>query len=329
MTTIRYGSKDYPRKEDESVLATLLRHDVDIPYSCEVGACHTCLMRRTDGEVPESAQHGLKATLRKQHYFLACQYMPEEDVQVAHADDEDVSSHATVTAVEHPSADICRVLLEPASPLYYHPGQYINLRRHDDLIRSYSLASLPSEDQQLELHVRRMDNGQMSNWINDQLQVGDHIDFQGPYGECFYINENTEQDLLFIGTGTGLAPLIGIVRDALHNQHSGNIYLYHGSRQLSGLYMDKELKQLAEKHNNFHYVPCLSGNTKLQSVRRQRANDAAFSDFKALTGMRVYICGHPSMVNAAKMTAYLNGADMNNILTDPFEMKNLRHKTRA
>ncbi|MGD8484671.1 MAG: FAD-binding oxidoreductase [Thioalkalispiraceae bacterium] len=328
MPSIKYGGKHYRQQKGESVLATLLRQNVDIPYSCEVGACHTCLMRRTDGEVPESAQPGLKSTLKQQHYFLACQFIPDEDIQVAHADDEDVSSHATVTSIDYLGEDICRVRLDPATPLYYHAGQYINLKRNDDLIRSYSLASVPRLDQQLELHVKLMDNGQMSNWIYNELRVGDHVDIQGPYGDCFYVQDNAEQDLLFVGTGTGLAPLMGIARDALDNNHSGNIYLYHGSRNLPGLYMHNELKQLAEANNRFHYIPCLSGDGQITSVRHQRANEAAFADFTDLKDMKIYLCGHPEMVKQAKMSAYLNGADIGNIFVDAFEMKNLRQQPR-
>lgn len=328
MPVITYGGKHYPQQSGESVLATLLRHKLEIPYSCEVGACHTCLMRRTDGEVPSTAQAGLKPTLQHQHYFLACQFSPQEDITIAHADDNEVSTHSTVINIEYPANDVCKLLLEPSAPLYYYAGQYINLRRDDNLIRSYSLASVPNLDAQLELHIKLMDNGTMSHWIHRDLKVGDHIDIQGPYGDCYYLQDNPQQDMLFIGTGTGLAPLIGILRDAIHSGHKGNLYLYHGSRHQAGLYLDNELKQLAETVSNFHYIPCLSSDTGNNTIRAQRANDAAFADFKDLKGMKVYLCGHPGMVNQAKMTAYLNGAAIDDIYADPFEMKNLRQQPR-
>jgi NAD(P)H-flavin reductase len=92
--------------------------------------------------------------------------------------------------------------------------------------------------------------------------------------------------------------------------------------------MHNELKQLAEANNRFHYIPCLSGDGQIKSVRHQRANEAAFADFTDLKDMKIYLCGHPEMVKQAKMSAYLNGADMGNIFVDAFEMKNLRQQPR-
>jgi hypothetical protein len=78
--------------------------------------------------------------------------------------------------------DVCQLRIESATSLYYHAGQFINLRRADGLTRSYSLASLPMEDGFLELHVKRMPGGAMSQWIHDELAVGDELELQGPHG---------------------------------------------------------------------------------------------------------------------------------------------------
>ncbi len=329
MISLTYGNDTHTCEPGESVLAVLLRSNVDVPYSCRAGACHSCLLRRSDGAVPASSQPGLKPTLREQNYFLACQLVPDEDISVSLPDDALVTGHAIVVGLEHLNKDICRVLLEPATPLYYHAGQYINLRRQDGLARSYSLASVPSVDKHLELHVRRLDNGRMSNWINDVLQVGDQLDFHGPYGDCFYLPDAEEQDLLLIGTGTGLAPLMGIARDALRSQHRGDIHLFHGSRTIRDLYLDRCLRELAEGHPNFHYRACVTGEDAVDEVRHGRANEIAFSEFPDLNAKRVYLCGLPAMVNTARKIAYLNGAAMENIMADAFEMTDLRKEERT
>lgn len=332
MRTIRFKGRDYEGQDGESVLTILLSHKLNIPYSCTAGACHACLMRRTDGEVPESAQPGLKASLKQQQYFLACQFVPDEDISVSLADGEDVSAHATISQVEHLDDATCRIFLEPATPLYYHAGQYINLCRSDGLVRSYSLASVPGLDSSMEIHVRRMQNGKMSNWLHDKVKAGDHIDFQGPYGDCLYVNDAPGQDMLLIGTGTGLAPLIGIARDALNSGHQGQIYLYHGSRSLAGLYRHQQLRQLANDHTNFHYISCVSGDNEViaedPAIRHGRANDLAFADITDLKNMRVFLCGHPEMVKQSRRIAFLNGASMNQIMADPFEMQELRTAPR-
>ena len=81
------------------------------------------------------------------------------------------------------SPNVCKLLIEPTLTFVYHAGQFINLRRPDGLVRSYSLASLPTEDYFLEIHVQRKGDGAMSNWILDELKAGDELDIQNASGE--------------------------------------------------------------------------------------------------------------------------------------------------
>lgn len=312
----------------ETVLDTLLRHEVVVPYSCKSGLCQTCMLRATKGEVPEHAQKGLKDSLRDQQYFLACLCKPHEDLYITSADDAELFEHAVVREKNMLAKDICQLIIEPAMPLYYHAGQFINLRRDAGLIRSYSLASLPQTDSCLELHIKRFKNGKMSQWLIDTVQVGESIDIQGPYGTCYYNSGESQQNLLLIGTGTGLAPLTGIIKDALYGHHQGEIYLYHGSRETTGLYYQAELSAIAKRFSQFHYVPCLSGEDVAGNILSGRANDVALEQHKDLKSWRVYICGAPDMVNSARKQAYLAGAQMNAIYTDPFELTDLRKTPR-
>ncbi|MDP1166043.1 hypothetical protein Q6281_31615, partial [Klebsiella pneumoniae] len=67
-----------------------------------------------------------------------------------------------------------------------------------------------------------------------------------------------ERPLILIGTGSGIAPLHGILRDALRQGHTGPIHIYHGTRQPEDLYLDQSLHDLASRHDNVHYYPCVS-----------------------------------------------------------------------
>ena len=84
----------------------------------------------------------------------------------------------------------------------------------DGLARSYSIASLLTDDS-LELHVRVLPEGRMSQWLASTARVGHADGDPGPSGDCFYTAGREDQPLLLAGTGTGLAPLFGIARDAL------------------------------------------------------------------------------------------------------------------
>jgi NAD(P)H-flavin reductase len=314
--------------DSETVLDTLLRNDVVVPYSCRSGHCQSCILQASKGSVPKSAQKGLKDTFREQNYFLACQCVPAEVLHIASPADAELYEHAVVREKTMLAENICQLIIEPAMPLYYHAGQFINLRKNNGLVRSYSLASLPQTDSCLELHIKRFNNGEMSQWLMDELDVGQSVDIQGPYGTCYYSSGEAQQNLLLIGTGTGLSPLIGIIKDALHSKHQGEIFLYHGSRSISGLYYQSVLAEIEKRFPQFHYISCLSGDDVPQGVLSGRAHDVAMMQHPNLKDWNVYLCGDPAMVATAKKMAYLGGAKLSDIYADPFELTDLRKSPR-
>lgn len=318
MPAIQFQDVTHALREGETVLECLNRQGVVIPSSCRSGVCQTCLMRATAGTPPPAAQNGLKPTLKEQGYFLACLCRPQEDLQIALAG-EDVAprTSATVLSKEALNSDIVRLSLRCKKPLDYRAGQFAHLRRNDGLTRSYSLPGPPREDGVIEFHVRRLPDGEMSEWIHEALSPGDSVEVAGPYGDCFYTSDAEEQGLLLIGTGSGLAPLWGIVSDALKQGHTRPIRLYHGSWKPEGLYLVEELRQLSAEHPNFVYVPCVDADP-LPGYRHGRADQVAFTDLPDLKGWRVYLCGHPEMVKSAKKRAFLSGASMSHIYADPF-----------
>ena len=324
MPRITYGRAAFDCTPPETVLDVLLREGCDIPFSCRKGICFTCIMQAVDGEVPAAAQTGLKGTLRAKGYFLSCMYRPDTDVTVAAAADAAIFTRAVVTRVERSTPKMCRIFLAPATSLFYHPGQFINLRRRDGLSRSYSLASVPRVEPDLELHVKSLPGGRMTSWVFDELRAGEEVDFQGPNGTCFYVSGRPGQPLLLIGNGPGLAPLIGIARDALQDGHSGPIHLYHGTRHPDGLYLQDALRGLAAANHNFTYHACVSGKSVPECSRGGRADDLAFSDHGDLTDWRVFLSGYPPMVYAAQKTVYLKGASLGDIHAEPFELRELR-----
>lgn len=321
MPVITYDKQSYECEDGETVLRCLTRHGVSIPSSCESGVCQTCLMRGIQGRPPAAAQQGLKDTLQAQHYFMACVCEPGEDMEVVLAGaDVPHLLEAEVVAKEMLGHDILRVRLKPAQPFDYKPGQFINLYRPDGLVRSYSLASVPQRDAHLELHVRVLPEGSMSTWIRDGMRLGDTLAFEGPVGDCFYVPGRPQQNILLVGTGTGLAPLWGVLRDALAHGHTGQVRLFHGSYTASGLYLMDALHDLAHAHDNFVYTPCVDGmdNDKAAGVTVGRADLAALAAIPDLKSWRIYLCGHPEMVAVMKKKAFLAGASLSDIYADPF-----------
>ncbi len=322
MVNIRYAKDNFELEQNQSVLDCLTNRGVPVPFSCRSGACQTCLMRATGGTPPELSQQGLKDSLKLQNYFLACVCHPTADLEVALPGDADIQAVilATVKSLRLLNAEIMHVVLECHAPIDYRAGQFINLFQNQALGRSYSLASVPHQDDHLHLHVRRLPQGRVSGWIHEELRPGETVEIRGPGGDCFYTPGNTEQGLILIGTGSGLAPLYGIIRDALSQEHTGPIHLFHGSRDLNGLYLTGELRDLVEQYSNFNYVPCLSGEDVPHGFAAGRVHDVAFQHIPSLKNWRMFLCGHPEMVRVAKRKSFLVGASMKNIYADAFNV---------
>jgi len=316
MTKVTLEGSTFELGPGETVLNGLLRNGVHVTSSCRVGACQTCLMRATQGAVPAASQYGLKDTMKARGYFLACVCRPEEDLELKGAG-ADIQVSASVVGLDKLSPTVVRVRLKTERAFDYRPGQYAVILRNDGLARSYSLASLPSEDA-LEMHVRKVPQGRMSSWLFDEAKVGDAVVLQGPSGECFYVAGQPEQPLLLAGTGTGLAPLYGVLRDALLQGHTGPIWLFHGAIEPSGLYLVSELRAIAEAHANVQYIPCVLRGEEAGEVRVGPLDQVLFKDLPKLKGFRSFVCGDPALVTALKKKIFLAGAPLREIYADAF-----------
>ena len=320
MARIKFDGQDLEVQTDSSVLSTLLKKGYEIPNSCQAGVCQSCLMQATEGKVPELAQKGLKDSLKAQNYFLACSCHPQEDLSVQLPSAESTQIPAVVTQLEPLGKDIMLLKLKPEKHFEYRAGQHVTLWRDQHIGRSYSLASIPELDDELIFHIKHVANGQFSSWVFKQLAVGDKINIQGPAGDCFYTPGDDKQDILLIGTGTGLAPLYGIVRDALRNGIKGTIHLFHGALDVSGLYLRKELEALAANHENLFYHPGVLNNTGPlpAGVHQGPIDEIALNIVPKPAGRKVFLCGAPELVQQLRKTIFLAGSNMNDIYADAF-----------
>lgn len=327
MAILKYQGREARTREGETVLDAFLRQGISVPFSCRNGTCHVCLQQCVSGEIPPVAQNDLGQELRDRGYFKTCKCVPLGDMEIAPP--EGLYSTTLVYGKELLAPHVCKLLIEPPGNLEYRAGQFVNLRGSDRLIRSYSLASVPGDDYFLELHVQRKNGGAMSGWIFDTLQAGDEIDIQGPSGDCYYRPEERTHPILMVATGTGLAPLYGILRQALRDRHRGDIHLYHGGRDESRFYLRRELRELEKAHPHFHYHECISGTrTPPAGILAGRVHEVAFSRHTDLRGWHVHLAGLAEMVDAGEQLAVKHGAAPHRIYSDAFALRDLRSKPR-
>jgi CDP-4-dehydro-6-deoxyglucose reductase, E3 len=311
VAALTYKNRPVEISPGETVLEALLRAGLEAPFSCRAGQCQTCLARAVDGKPPEESQHGLTEAQRALGFFLPCVCRPTSPLTIVPHDDAGAPKEATIRAIEPLAEDVVRLRVETDS-FAYRPGQFVELIAEDDLRRHYSLASHPEKDPFLEMHVRLHPEGRMSRRLRLDLKPGDKLRLAGPRGTCFYEGVDKDQPLTLIGAGTGLAPLYGVLRDALSRGHRGPIRLYHGARARNGLYLSHELTALARAHENVAYIPAAlddGGDIAALAVQAE-AGQAARAAF--------YLCGGENLVKRLKRDLFMAGAGMKAIRSDVF-----------
>lgn len=306
-------------EEGQTILDASLRQGVWLPFACGHGTCATCKVQLLEGEVDigNASPFALMDMERDEGKILACCAIPESDL-VIEADidvDPDFMGFAiedfegTVTAIEDLSPTIKGIQLTLDHPIEFQAGQYINLHLPGvEGARAFSIANKPSDNDKVELHVRRVPEGAGTGYIHDQLKVGETLRLSGPYGQ-FFTRKSAPEDLIFIAGGSGLSSPQSMVLELLEQGDSRNITLLQGARNLAELYNRELFEELARQHENFTYVPALDAPLPEDNWTgfTGYVHEAAIAHFDGqFSGHKAYMCGPPPMIDAA-ITALMRG----------------------
>jgi aromatic O-demethylase, reductase subunit len=311
--TATVGDRTVRCGEDQPILDAFLRAGVWMPNSCNQGTCGTCKLRVVSGDVDyrNSPADTLTDEERAAGLALACQARLRSDAVVE-------STGAAGGRATHPLRDVTATVLEIdeiargtlrlrlglPEPLAFDPGQYVELVVPGTGVRrQYSLANTADEDKVLELHVRLVQGGAATEgWIFNGLAVGDRVEITGPLGD-FVLPAEDEDDggpMVLIGGGTGLTPLIGLVRTVLAREPDREVLLYHGVRGAADLYELDLMAELAEAHAGFRFVPVLSHEQPPEGTPHRTGfpTDLFVDDVASARGWSGWLCGPPAMVAA-------------------------------
>lgn len=192
-------------------------------------------------------------------------------------------------------------IVEGAEHFDFVPGQFVSIKQRKpdgkEHTRAYSLANAPRGNT-FDLCLNRVEDGFLSNWLCD-LEEGTNVDFHGPHG-MFTLRE-PRRDSVFIATGTGVAPVRGMVEWLFERRerHEGNEYwLVFGTRLEENLYYREEFERIAREFPNFHYVPTLSRCGELWTGCKGYVQDQVREIVGQRKEMQAYICGLHQMVDA-------------------------------
>lgn len=310
-----------------TILATALGAGVPFPHSCQSGNCGACKVRLISGEVEMSpySSYALSKAERGDGLILACRAVPWEDCEIAMLSDESLESHpfvemdCTVAEVEAMTHDIKRVVLtvDFGGPMSFSAGQYAHVTFPYQAPRDYSMANRP-DSEQLEFHIRRMGHGGVSDFVFDELAQGQQAIVEGPAGTS-YLRADHEGPILAIAGGSGLSAMKSIVETALAEGPGDRpIHLYFGVRDERDLYMTDRFEALAERHDNFNFVPVLSEPTAETGRRTGYVGEAALDDLPDLEGFKIYMAGPPVMVESTTKAVLDRGVARTDIHADAF-----------
>ena len=304
-----------------NLLEALRANDIPVSYSCMAGRCGTCRCKLVAGHVLESGREMQRPLGAQDEYVLACQTFLTESCTVEIPEPDEVVVHAakiikaTVVALEEQTHDIKRIRLKPAKPLDFSPGQYAQLQFTPDHIRPYSMAGLPA-DGELEFHVRLVADGRVTGYIADTLSVGDTVRVSGPLGSA-YLRRKHEGPMLCVAGGTGLAPILSIIRGVIAEGMQNPIHLYFGVRSERDVYGRPWLDELQRQHPQLQvHVVLTSGQAP--GCRTGLVTEAIARDWTSLEGFRAYLCGAPPMVEATTLCVKQMGVKPEQIYADAF-----------
>jgi ferredoxin-NAD(P)+ reductase (naphthalene dioxygenase ferredoxin-specific) len=308
-----------------NLLAALREHDIPISYSCTAGRCGTCRCKVVQGNVADTVNAGHIIDAEGGQTILACTSVVTGDCTIEIPAPDEVINHpakilkATVTALDRVTHDIVRLRLRSAKPLEYSPGQYATLQFTPQHVRPYSMAGLPSDDE-LEFHIRIVKDGLVSGYVDRELKIGDAVRVSGPLGTS-YLRTKHEGPMLCVAGGTGLAPVLSIVRGALESGMRNDIHVYFGVRSPRDIYCTDTLSHLAERYPNLRVHVVVTEGNDSSALRNGIVTEAVAQDWNSLSGWRAYLCGAPPMVDAATLVARERGIETEHIYADAFYAK--------
>lgn len=211
---------------------------------------------------------------------------------------------ATVADVIDEAPDAVTLRLQLDEPGGFLPGQYYNVRlevaeRQRPVQRAYSVGSSPAPDPSvIDLGVREVPGGLLSPRLVG-LRTGHCLDVRGPYGRFTWTGEDAGPVLL-VGAGSGLVPLMSMVRHAVHRGRRDPVWLICSAATYDHAFYREELADLAARHRWLRVVHCITRDpTEERADYHRRVDKAVLSECLGETRpVRAYLCGPPAMVES-------------------------------
>jgi NAD(P)H-flavin reductase/ferredoxin len=325
----RVGSK-------ETILHAALSQGIAFPHNCRAGGCGECKCRLVKGKVKELTDKSylLSAEELRDNYVLACQSIPQGDVEVdvalrdASTLVQAQTSPSRITHMAPLTHDILHVTVEFERALAFTPGQYCELTARTGgaagVTRRYSFANIPDAggtSRHAEFFIRSVPGGRFTQWLFNEAKPGDALDVIAPFGD--FVLRESSAPMLCIAGGSGLAPLLSVLRGALQSlRRPREVTLVFGARTRQDLYMLDAIEALRREWPvRFDFVPVLADEPPDSAWAGRRGMIAG--QLAAVCGashgaQQAYLCGPPGMIDSCVDALKSAGISESDIHCDKF-----------
>ncbi len=234
-------------------------------------------------------------------------------------------THYRMTCVEREeiARDFVTFWLEPqhgAIPSY-QPGQHLPIETvidGENVGRLYTLSSSPSRPGRLAISVKRVDSGRVSNWLLDYLQVGDALIAQTPDGSFHLTAEHHNQSLLLLSAGSGITPMLSMLRYLADKQQIRDVVFYHQCRSVEDIPYREELDQLNLAHPELKVFISLTQPPVDWFGLKGRLSLSHIKQIKDVAERQVFVCGPDGFMQKAKNLLLKQGVDENSYHQEAF-----------
>lgn len=307
-----------------SLVDAALSAGITLPHSCKTGRCSTCKCKVLKGATTAfQTESGLTESEKAEGWILSCVRSAQTDVMLEVEDLGNVvlppskTLPCRISCIERLATDVIRVMLRlpPTADFSFIPGQYIDVIGPGGVRRSYSLANANAANKTLELHIRAVDGGVMSNYWFTQAKANDLLRLNGPLG-TFFLRSLNQLHLVFLATGTGIAPIKAMLESLAHiesEQAPQSITVFWGGRKAEDLYFDPQAIPAGHR-----FVPVLSRAAVGWDGVSGYVQNALLATQPDLAHTAVYACGSDTMIRSAKASLLAAGLADNRFFADAF-----------
>ena len=321
------NNKIFSCGENENLIEAARRAGIMLDHSCLSGRCSSCKTKVESGSSkPLSPEISLSEEEREEGYILSCIRAPISDMVL---DVEDLGEYnlslpktvpAKIESLNKMTEDVIRVELRfPKNQgLNFISGQYIDVIRGTHK-RSYSIANSQKPSGIIELLIKKYPGGVFSEYWFDEARPNDLLRVEGPKGTFFMRKSSSKENLVFLATGTGIAPIRSILETLSASPGDldfQNIYLFWGVRFFSDLFWTPD-----EVNLPVQYFPVVS-REHLPEMEKGYIQDVLIKNKLDLARSIVYACGSENMIKSAKDLLIKNGLPDSEFYSDAFVMSN-------